>query len=185
MVFFEPWVESIGEVGVQIEVPHDDEPYIIGWTLMLVDSRGQYAGSWFKLGRKWASEDESHDWGIAADMAMKVAKRVQQIGYFGPLGIDAMRYRGRNGSIRLRPLQDINVRWTMGRLSFGFHKLASPREIACWHHGNHNVRSRDGLSAIRLIATSPKTVGGTECGHTSRIVFSARILEDDLVDANR
>jgi len=39
-----------------------------------------------------------------------------------------MQYQDENGQLHIRPLQDINARWTMGRLSRGFRKLLQSRE---------------------------------------------------------
>ncbi|OYW15327.1 MAG: hypothetical protein B7Z55_15100, partial [Planctomycetales bacterium 12-60-4] len=47
---------------------------------------------------------------------------LQAAGYFGPVGIDAMWYRDANGKLACRPLQDINARWTMGRLALGWRR---------------------------------------------------------------
>jgi len=80
---------------------------------MLVDERGQYAGNWFADGElRW----ETHQslWQQAVETALAAASHLQSIEYFGPLGIDAMIYRDADGDSKVRPLQDINARWTMG-----------------------------------------------------------------------
>ena len=55
---------------------------------------------------------------------MVAAERLQDCGYFGPLGVDAMRYRLPDGSVHLRPLQDINARWAL------YEQLAGARQSA-------------------------------------------------------
>ncbi|MBC8114727.1 MAG: transcriptional repressor [Candidatus Saccharimonas sp.] len=135
-VYFEPWVDQIDEVGIQIAVPRAGGPHLIDVVPMLVDERGQYAGSWFTPLEKitWiktrVTESET-----VIDVALRAASLLQQLGYFGPLGIDAMRYRAADGSLRVRPLQDINARWTMGRISLGWRRLLQPDEAGCWRHG--------------------------------------------------
>jgi DNA-binding transcriptional ArsR family regulator len=52
-----------------------------------------------------------------------------------------MQYRDENEQLHIRPLQDINARWTMGRLSLGFRKLLKPRESAKWLHGPPNINA--------------------------------------------
>ena len=165
VVFFEPWVERRAEVGIQIDIPREGDPQLIGVVPMLVDERGQYAGSWFapREDPPWASSILS--WRVATDVALRAAKRLQVLGYFGPLGIDAMRYRAADGSIRSRPLQDINARWTMGRLSVGLRRLLQSDEAGCWRHGS--LEAERDFAARRTIRTSPKMIGGSAVHHPS------------------
>ena len=170
-VFFEPWVERIDELGIQIDVPRDGIPQLIGLTPMLVDGRGQYAGSWFERDRLRFPFDEG-GWSEAVEVALRAATQVQSLGYFGPLGIDSMKYRDEDGRIQIRPLQDINARWTMGRLSLGLRRFVEPVAQGFWQH-----RSKDApldsvpFDATRIIATSPDRVGGDDCRHASRILL--------------
>ncbi len=167
VVFLEPWVERLDEVGIQIEVPQTGLPQLIGLVPMLVDKRGQYAGSWFAL----PDHDES-TWKPAVQVALDAAQRLQETGYIGPLGIDAMRYRAADGTSRLRPLQDLNARWTMGRLSLGWRRLLAPNEAyGCWQHS-----SREALDSIeggfaRVVPTSADLVGGTTAHHRSCVMI--------------
>lgn len=75
-------------------------------------------GSW--RGSGWSSERVPTIWREAIEATRLVAQRVAAAGYFGPLGIDVMRYRDAAGQERLRPLQDLNARFTMGRLALGW-----------------------------------------------------------------
>ncbi len=147
VVFFEPWVERRAEVGIQIDIPREGDPQLIGVVPMLVDERGQYAGSWFATRMDSALANEPLYWSLTVEVALRAAKRLQELNYFGPLGIDAMRYRAPNGAIRLRPLQDINARWTMGRLSHGWRRLLKPDDAGCWHHGPQGVLEHAILTA--------------------------------------
>ena len=158
VVFFEPWIERLAEVGIQIDVPRNGAPQLVGVVPLLSDEQGQYCGSWFA---PVENDDASHPavaWDAAVSMALRAAERVQEHGYFGPLGIDAMRYLAADGSIRVRPLQDINARWTMGRLSLGWRRFLHPGEAGCWRHGRSGLHSvtTDG----RTISTSPSLIGG-------------------------
>ena len=62
----------------------------------------------------------------------RAAHSVQQLGYFGPLGIDAMLYETPDGQRRWRPLQDINARWTMGRVALGWKRIVPASQHATW-----------------------------------------------------
>ena len=184
---------------MQFEVPTTGSPRLIGVTPMRVDGRGQYAGSMFSQDHsRDHSEDrpanssdsqwDHHDWAAAITVGLRAAETLQAQGYFGPLGIDAMSYRDSTGARQIRPLQDINARWTMGRLSLGWRRLLRRDEHGVWVHGarEHGVQQKDEQSigdesihddesvhdeVTRTIRTSPLFVGGIPCRHQSRLVF--------------
>lgn len=162
IVFFEPWVERVAEVGVQIDIPRQGPPFLVGVAPMLVNSRGQYAGSLIQPAATLFPE-----WTSSIATALDAATYLQSLGYFGPLGIDAMHYRDSSGQDRFRPLQDLNARWTMGRLSLGCRRLLKPGESGCWHHGSEAPHE-----ASRVIWTSPPTVGSEPVAHKSFVSFN-------------
>lgn len=179
-VFYEPWVERVAEVGIQIEIPPTGSPRLAGLATMFTDERGQYAGSLIPSPSQ-QSVPENFVWQEAIEVTLRAANELQSLGYFGPVGIDAMQYRDRDGGLKIRPLQDINARWTMGRLSLGFGKLLAPDEVGLWVHGSQTtlaseIAARSGLIGQRSIATSPENVGGTPCFHHSRLVIGQRLI---------
>ena len=172
VVFFEPWVDRLDEVGIQIDVPRVGRPQLIGVTPMLVDERGQYAGSWFSDGASDNTALQDH-WGDAIEVAVRAATHLQSLGYFGPLGIDAMLYRDESGEQRVRPLQDINARWTMGRLSLGLRRLLQPGEQGVWQHGP--AREVVGFEVRRILNLSPDQILNEPCRHSSRILIGEKV----------
>ena len=171
-VFFEPWVERVDEAGIQIEIPNKEPPRLIGVSPMLVNDRGQYSGSWF-AGHESQFFQNCELWQDAISAALSAATHLQSLGYFGPAGIDAMLYRDAEGSLRIRPLQDINARWTMGRLSLGLSRLIQTGDQGVWLHGQkNNSQQLNFLEENRVIATSPDQVGDEPCRHSSRIWIS-------------
>lgn len=130
MVFFEPWVDRLDEVGILFDVSADAAPILVGVAPMLIAPGGHYRGSWFAppLNTKpW--------WTDAVTVATRAAGDLQARGYVGPLGIDAMQYRHTDGSIRVRPLQDINARWSMGRLAWSWRSRFPDATCGYWWHG--------------------------------------------------
>lgn len=178
-VFVEPWVDRIDEAGIQIDVPRHGPPRLIDLTELIVDSRGQYGGSLFQSAgvKQSCAGSDPTDWEFAIGVALRAASRIQDLGYFGPVGIDAMRYRAIDGTCRVRPLQDINARWTMGRLSLGWRRLLNPGQTGYWQHCSTStppvaiheafVSERDDVVAVRKIETSPQWVGVQPALHTS------------------
>lgn len=166
-LFLEPWVERISEAGIQLEIPSAGEPTLVGLAVLLNDARGQYRGS-----RIHVDETTLQQWQPALEVAQRVARAVQQTGYRGPLGIDAMQYRAADGQLRLRALQDLNARYTMGRLALGFQRFLAAGEVASWLHfpwkESYGIDFSNWLrcvtprepAGIRLLATSPDQIDG-------------------------
>ncbi len=174
-VFFEPWVDRIDEIGIQIEVPAIGEPRLIGISPMLVDHRGQYAGSLFSSPQP-LDQDQAQRWSEAIAVALRAAEHLQSIGYFGPLGIDSMCYRDGEGELRFRPLQDINARWTMGRLSLALRRLLGLNEQGIWLHGTSADSDRiSTFQSVRSIMTSPDSAGTTPCRHVSKVIIGSEM----------
>lgn len=117
-VTVERWLDRLGEAGLQFHVEHNGAVDFLGVTPLLTRSNGGYLGSGF------ADDPRSFiDWAEAIEIGHRVAQAVAAVGYFGPLGIDAMRYRDPVGTSRIRPLQDLNARYTMGRLALGLRRF--------------------------------------------------------------
>ncbi|MEZ6056298.1 MAG: hypothetical protein R3C01_06295 [Planctomycetaceae bacterium] len=160
----EPWVERIAEAGVQWEIPQSGEPQLIGVVPLLTATNGEYRGSLIA-----APDDETFTndalhldtWRPAIDCQRQVVERLQQLGYFGPCGIDACWYLSLNGEQRLRPIQDINARWTMGRLALGWRHRLPPQTTALWHFGPDSPAVGDPADHISLLRTTPTTLVAT------------------------
>jgi len=157
-IVFEPIVERVAEAGIQIEIPQTGSPTLVGITPLLVDASGVYRGSRFGC-----PPEEIACWKPAVDVALGTANELQRTGYFGPLGIDAMQYRNSDGEVRLRPLQDLNARYTMGRLALGLCRVLSGR--ARWGGAGESKNSP---------LAPPYEVGECWCG--SWLHFGARHL---------
>jgi hypothetical protein len=114
----EPRLELVEEAGMQFTVLRDGGVTFEGVTPLLTRSGGGYLGSCYRDDPALQAR-----WHEAIAIGQKTAEAVAAEGYFGPLGIDAMRYRAADGTIRLRPLQDLNARWTMGRIALGLRRF--------------------------------------------------------------
>ncbi len=177
---FEPWVDRVEEAGLQFTLPRSGPPTFEGVTPMWVDATGTYRGS-----RITCDPATKRRWSPAIETGLRAAERVQDLGYFGPLGIDALRYRDDRGNVRLRPLMDINARYTMGRLSLGFRRLLRPGEVASWLHLNQKAVESAGQNVdwdhwlaakmpdgARFVRTSPLRVAGRAVEHMTCVVIA-------------
>jgi hypothetical protein len=190
-IFFEPWVEAIAEFGCQFSLPPTGRPRLEGVTGLLTDAQGTYRGSrLFPAGG--GTGRDLHAAGVL-EIVERAAQRIQQAGYFGPLGIDVMQYRTPTGEIRWRPLQDINARWTMGRVALGWRRMLAPDAAASWLHfrwpsdpASADPRLADVLGElpadVRVIRTSPLAVGGRPASVGTALVIgrSDQCLVRDL-----
>jgi len=168
-IFFEPWVEAIAEFGCQFSLSPTGFPRLEGVTGLLTDAQRTYRGSrLFPAGGSAGRDRLPAD---VLEIVERAAKRIQQAGYFGQLGIDVMQYRASTGELGWRPLQDINARWTMGRVALGWQRVLGPDTGANWLHFRRPVapvvddpRLADVLGElpadVRIIRTSPLEVGG-------------------------
>lgn len=164
-VFFEPWLRRRAEVGIQWTLPKSDhgQPHLHGITPLLTDKQGGYLGSEFSLDAIVQTE-----WQRVVEVSQQAACHLQQLGYFGPLGIDAAIYEDSAERALARPLQDINARYTMGRLALGFRRLLRPGEQGVWQHGRREEWSGD---VTREIDLSPPLIGDSPPTHTSRVLI--------------
>jgi hypothetical protein len=176
-LFFEPWLPIREEVGLQFTIPPRTAgvPHLEGITPLLTDAQGGYRGSRFSL-----EATVPEKWQAAVEVALQAAVRLQELGYFGPLGIDAAVQELLNGEVVIRPLQDINARFTMGRLALGFKRQLRPSEFGEWRHfmvddaANSDITTSFTSPAdvpIRVIKTSPMIVGTQQTQHASEVMI--------------
>src|SRR5262249_10035862 len=123
-VIVEPWLERELDFSIQLEMA-SDKLRVCGYTGLINDLRGQFQGNWAEPN---AGRRQPSDLGALFDRpALEQIERgyetifaqlqgdLRQRRYQGPLGIDAFAYRTQAGSLRLKPIVEINPRYTMGR----------------------------------------------------------------------
>lgn len=193
-LLWEPWLDRIEEAGLQFDIPIRGEgaPTLIGVSPLFSTMQGQYAGS---LIPSQSEQVELHTiWREAVELATRAAMRIQVLGYHGPIGFDAMRYRDDTGTPRVRALQDINARYTMGRLALGYGRLLTATQTAVWWHAPLTaaddvlVALHEKWSQSRIIrmspmyASTPSRGEGTPASTASHLIIlenHARSVEPD------
>lgn len=133
----EPWLERELDFSVQLEMgPHGLK--LCGYTGLINDRKGQFQGNWAEShhhrrlpARALALLSHPPDiarrlQGLYADIFARLEPELQQAGHVGPLGIDAFIYRTPQGDCRLKPIVEINPRYTMGRLTVELMKQTAP-----------------------------------------------------------
>ena len=178
-IYFEPHVDPLCELSTQwqLERPYSDngqmgEPELLGTTQLLTDGSGQYLGSVLVDDSTPQTHSTSGtDFSMSREMlgqvlsdARRVAADVQQLGYYGPLGIDAMVYRGLGNVPMLRTVQDVNARLTMGRIALEWFRRFSDSDRPAWllvplEWLNDGGESASLTNPARRL-TSPRVVNG-------------------------
>jgi len=142
-IVFEPWVTCDREFSTQWVIPCPGEaPELLGWTEILNNADGAPCG-WVM--RPAVPFDKS-EFRSALPVLTATVNRIQAAGYFGPVGIDSMRClcpgtlpaaavdtQDTHGpACLIRPLQDINGRYTMGRVALELAARLTPEQDASW-----------------------------------------------------
>lgn len=138
-VLVEPWVERLADFSVQLDVGGAGKT-VLGVTRFLTDARGQYIGHW--LNAPYAGLDPTvvrvlHQRDYLATLertGRAVAAALAAAGHRGPAGMDAFIYRTGEGDVALRPLVEVNARYTMGRIALALERRLYPGTQALWLH---------------------------------------------------
>ncbi len=153
LVIIEPWLDSIGEFGLQFEIGPGAKVRHCGVTELLVTESGGYRGS--RIGTRPQGMSPKALESLLAMVEPLVAE-IGRCGYFGPLGIDSMRYRLPTGETAWRPLQDVNARHTMGRCALEWESHI-PHDVGA---SVLIVRWADPKSVDQQLANAELKIGG-------------------------
>ncbi len=126
-IVVEPWLEREFDFSLQLE-SREGELAITGYTALVNDQRGQYQGNWAApnftrhlpsaLAEKFSSAPDilRRIEELYVVLTRRLSLELRKLAYEGPLGIDAFVFRTATGVVQLKPLVEINPRYTMGRL---------------------------------------------------------------------
>jgi hypothetical protein len=133
----EPWLERELDFSVQLEMS-DHGLKLCGYTGLINDARGQFQANVALPGhqKKFLANlialfPEPPDiaqrlHALYADIFSLLEEELSRAKFFGPIGIDAFAYRDASGKIRLKPIVEINPRYTMGRVTVELMKHVAP-----------------------------------------------------------
>ncbi len=133
----EPWLEREMDFSVQLEMG-PQHLALCGYTGLINDPRGQFMANWAEPGcdrRLPASVAASFTDHAGMEERLEqlymaifslLETELQRVGFVGPINIDALIYRTPQGGCRLKPVVEINPRYTMGRLTLELMSHACP-----------------------------------------------------------
>jgi uncharacterized ferritin-like protein (DUF455 family) len=137
LLVVEPWLERVLDFSVQLEMS-DEGLKLCGYTGLINDARGQFQANVALPGHQKkipanliALFPEPPDiaqrlHALFADIFALLEEELRRANFSGPLGIDAFAYRGADGKLRLKPIVEINPRYTMGRVTVELMKHVAP-----------------------------------------------------------
>lgn len=135
-VVVEPWLSRVMDFSLHFDRSTSGSMKRVGGVRFRTDARGQYQGHF--LGRLADGLDREVIellYGGGRDpqrwrhLSSLVGASVGAVlgDYVGPVGVDAMVYRCRvSGVLRIKPVVEINPRWSMGRLALALQKRVRP-----------------------------------------------------------
>lgn len=133
-VVIEPWLDRVLDFSALYEMKPGGQTALLALTRIENDSAGRFLG--IRIGPKWGNllEPEHAEFLFrGADVARIYQERIPAAmqallpGHAGPLCVDAMVHRRGDGSLALKPVVELNVRMTMGRLAYEWAKRGSNR----------------------------------------------------------
>ena len=144
----EPWLEREADFSIQLEMEAGGLK-LWGYTGLINDKRGQFLANEaeanaarrlpsrvIELFRTCADFAASFQ-GFFEELISMLEEELERAGHRGPVGIDAFVYRTAEGDCRLKPVVEINPRYTMGRLTLELMKRVGPGR-----HGLFRILSR-------------------------------------------
>jgi uncharacterized ferritin-like protein (DUF455 family) len=133
----EPWLERVADFSVQLEMTTRGLK-LCGYTGLINDTKGQFHANWAAPDHARRLPDsvialfrEPRDISVRShrlfgDIIASLDTALREADYLGPVGIDAFVYRNLREEIRLKPVVEINPRFTMGRLTVELMKQTCP-----------------------------------------------------------
>jgi hypothetical protein len=133
----EPWLERELDFSVQLEMgPHGLK--LCGYTGLINDRKGQFLANWAEA--DYAGALPAKVAGLLPAQADVVGRlqdlyreifslleaELRRVAFAGPISLDALVYRTPQGDCRLKPVVEINPRYTMGRLTVELMRHACP-----------------------------------------------------------
>jgi len=156
-VVIEPWLEREVDFSIQLEMAPRGLR-VCGYTGLINDRKGQFRANWAAGNHDrrvptQATALLSHVpdaarrlQGFYAETLSQLESELREANFVGPIGIDAFVYRTAEGDRRLKPIVEINPRYTMGRVTLELMKRTYPGSSGLFRLLNAGQVRREGFA---------------------------------------
>lgn len=134
-IIVENFLNKTYDISVQIEISND-RIHLFEARRFITGSRHEYRGTY--LGWHGAGFDPEHLKFLHTVLPLwqqfirALGANLRDHGYLGPAGIDALIWRNIDGALQLKPLVELNPRWTMGRVAIELEETLAPGISGAW-----------------------------------------------------
>ena len=188
-VVVEPWLDRVADFSSQYELTPGALPRLKGQVHLINDAGGRFlscatAPAFTRLlppaaARCLSDCGAEHLYHQIIPQLLLTLPGLPRL--HGSLGIDAFIYRHADGSVRLRPLVEINPRTTMGRVTLDLRRLADPSKVVGFsilHRRSLLATGHATLAAYEamLRRSDPPVMAETSSGR--RMVSGSLVLND-------
>ncbi len=166
-VVVEPWLERALDFSAQLEMTSAGLK-LCGYTGLINDAKGQFQANWAEpkherafpasvlsaLGVTPRAGNEIQL--FFADLFAALEKELRLVDFLGPLGIDCFVYRDAVGAMKLKPVVEINPRYTMGRLTVDLMKRAGQGRYGLFRLVNRPALKAEGCNDFKAFAAKQR-----------------------------
>lgn len=177
----EPWLDKLADLSMQLEV-RDDSVRLLEARRFFTGSQREYRGTW--LERKLGGFGEANTRFLARaiepwqKLARELGSTLAAEGFRGSAGIDALLWKDSEGALKLKPLVELNPRWTMGRVALELESHLAPDVAGCWlflpfaKHGKTAAELAQELRQRYPVTTQPSRGNPDRLELRSGVVFT-------------
>jgi hypothetical protein len=159
----EPWLERAGDFSMQCEMtPRGLQ--LIGFAGLVCDRAGRFLANWAEpdhrrrvpaavraaLGAPREVAGRLHP--LLTDLRAALGAELARAGFLGPVGVDAFVFRDHDGVCRLKPVVEINPRYTMGRVTLELMQHVAPGSFGCLRLVNRGALRAAGFADFPAFA---------------------------------
>ena len=164
-IIVEPWLDRVCDLSLRLTIGSPGRARIDGVGRVVVDARGQYLGALIgrpttglppDIARFLHGDGRDPRWlsRVWRSVADEVARELEPSGYVGTVGVDALVHRVADGTLRLRPVLELNTRVHMGHVAVHLERLLAPGCVGLWR-----ILRRESLRAdLPAIKMSPQGI---------------------------
>lgn len=134
-VMLERKLDKVCDFAMEFSVSSDRIEFI-GWSVFRTGAKGEYRGNYIGSQKNIRKKLEHYVYAEYLDnLKEQLIKTLQDLFvpvYRGPLGVDLMIYRNKQGAYQVHPCVEINLRYNMGIVALDFSRKCMLAETEGW-----------------------------------------------------